>query len=396
MKKWIAALMFGLLGVSSIVLGDGTMAFAEKEVKFGILTALTGPAAPWGIVNSRAMMMGADEINEAGGFKVKGETCKWRAVTFDHKYVPAEAVKALNKAIFSDKVSFVSVLGGSPLVACLPLLKSNNILSLNDASGGKAVTNPGNPLVFRFNPSIEGAYASVLPYIQKRDGIKTMVSINPDDDTGRDGFASTKYVAQFFNINVIAGEFFERGTKDFAAVLTRVIAKNPDLIETGQTDPTSQALILKQARELGYKGKILLHWGPDPEQVLKIAGPLAEGAYLGTMVPEPQNAIQKAIHERFLRKGYPANEWKASYYTHYTLFISLTKAIEECSSFDPVKIANALQDIIWEGPFGPAKFGGMKIYGIKRQFLMPWNLLQIKDGKMAWLVSAPVPPGILD
>ncbi len=95
-------------------------------------------------------------------------------------------MKALNKAIFSDKVQFVNVLGGSCLLASMPLLKANNILSMNSAVGGKATTNPDNPLVFRHNPILETAYAAVWPFLQKREGgFKTVAILNPDDETGR-------------------------------------------------------------------------------------------------------------------------------------------------------------------------------------------------------------------
>ena len=111
MKKIITVLtscvMFCALGM---IMG-GSNVYAEKEVRFGILTALSGPAAVWGIANSRAMEMSADKINEKCGFKVKGETYKWKTITYNHQYIPAEAVKALNRAIYSDKVSFVDIMG---------------------------------------------------------------------------------------------------------------------------------------------------------------------------------------------------------------------------------------------------------------------------------------------
>ena len=242
------------------------------------------------------------------------------------------------------------------------------MLSLNNAAGGKSVTNPDNPLVFRFNPAIEASYASALPYIQKHNGVKTVACINPDDETGKLNLDAAKYVMGKLNLKIIASEFFERGIKDFTPMLTKIIAKNPDMIETGMSDPTSQALMLKQARELGYKGTMYLVWGPDSMQVLKVAGPFAEGAYLGTALAEPVNEKQKAIKARFLKK-YPERDWNANYYTHYALFDCLTKAIVKCQSFDSATITKVLENMSWEDAFGPASFGGRKIFGIKRQML---------------------------
>ncbi|MBU2549346.1 MAG: ABC transporter substrate-binding protein [Proteobacteria bacterium] len=397
MKNLITVFIIAAFLLATGFCGGQGSAFAKDEYKtYGILTALSGPAAPWGIPNSRTIMMGADRINEKGGFQVKGVTYKWKTITYDHKYVPADAVKALNKAIYSDKVDFVQIMGGSPTLACIPLLKENNMLSLNDAAGGKAVTNPDNPLVFRYNPSLLAAYASILPWIKKNDGIKTMATINPDDATGKSGLWSAKIATDINKIEIVSEEFFERGSKDFAPLLTRVLAKKPDLIDTSYTDPTSSALICKQARELGFKGAILLIWGPDPKQVLKIAGKHAEGAYLGTSgPPEPRTPAQKALYERFLTK-YKKEEWDPNYYTHHAVIPCLTKAIEETQSFDPDVLAKHLEDMSWDSPQGVHRFGGKKIFGIKRQLLAPITILQVKGGEPVFAATLPVPDGIFD
>jgi len=397
MKKKLSGVLILCIAVIALCfLANTNLAHAKKEVNLGIITALTGPAAPWGIGNSRGMQLGAEAINEAGGFKVKGETYKWKVIVYDSKYVPSEAVKALNQAIYSDKISFAAIMGGSPLLGCIPLLKQNNILSLNNAAGGKAVTNPDNPLVFRFNPAIEISYAGQLPYLKKQHGVKTIISINPDDETGRSSAQAVKYVAgKLGGLTIIDSVFFERGSKDFLPILTKIIAKKPDMIETGMTDPTSQALILKQARELGYKGIMHLIWGPDPNHILKIAGSFAEGAYLGTTLPEPVNAKQKEIKAQFLKK-YPEKEWDAMIYSEYCLAEVLTKAIVKCQSFDSAAVAKALEEVTWVDAYGPCAFGGTKLFGIKRQMLQQMNLLRVVKGKPVWVQTAGAPPGILD
>lgn len=395
MKKLASVLSMSVMVCFISMIMGISYVYAENEIRFGILTALSGPASVWGIANGRAIEMGADEINEKGGFKVKGETYKWKVLMYDSQMYPAGGVKALNKAIYSDKVSFVAIQGGAVVMACMNLLKQNNILSLNNASAGKAITNPDNPLVFRFNPSPETAYSASLPYIQKHEGIKTVACINPDNESGRAFLASAQFIMDKINLTIVASEFHEQGIKDFTPLITRMIAKNPDMIETGTMDPTSQALVLKQARELGYKGTIFLTWGPDPKQVLKIARQLAEGAYLGTSLAEPANEKQKAIKARFL-KGYPERDWNANYYTHYALVDCLTKGIVKSQSFDPMTIAKALENLTWEDAYGPVSFGGSKLFGIKRQMLQQSNLLKVINGEVTWIISAPTPPGILD
>ena len=395
MRKLILVFVIGFVLPASIFEGGQSAVFAAEEIAFCNITALSGPAAPWGIPSARGLRLGAEEVNENGGFKVEGKVYKWKIIDYDHKYTPAEAVKAANRAIYSDKARYLSIMGGSPTLACLPLMKENKILSLNAAGGGKSVTNPDNPLVFRYIASVHSVYASIYPYLMKNEGVKTSACVNPDDATGQSGYAASRMMADASNVKIIVKEYFERGSKDFTAMLTRVLAKKPDMIDTCYTDSTSSALICKQARELGYEGVILLTWGPDPEQVLKIAGPHAEKAYMALGPLEPKTPHQKQVYERFTAK-WGAGEWDRNVWFQYDLIPCLTKAIVETQSFDPHILARHLEAMTWEGVMGKAYFGGSKLFGIKRQYMVPLSLYQFQNGKPVYLQDLPIQPGILD
>ncbi|MCK9274930.1 MAG: ABC transporter substrate-binding protein [Syntrophales bacterium] len=394
--KCIAAIGIFFLAFGLILAPQAAVAEKAETINFGIISYLTGPASPWGIPNFRSISMGAEMVNEKGGFKVNGKTYKWKVFSYDSKYIPAEAVKAANKAIYADKCRFLAIGGGACVIACMSLLKSNDILSLDFAGGGKSLTNPDNPLVFRYNPGIENMYAAFYPFLIEKEGIKTVATINPEDETGKSGLAASELLAGINNVEIISKVFFERGSKDFASILTKLIAQKPDLIETSYTDPTSAALICKQARELGYKGVILLPWGPDPAQVIKIAGPHAEGVYMAVAGPiEPQNEAQQAIYDRFVSK-WPAKEWDPNIWPHTELVPCLTKAIEATQSFDSATLAKYLEDATWDSPFGELSFGLKGVFGIKRQLMFPLSAFTVKDGKAVFIGTPQMPKGVLE
>src|SRR5215831_8039004 len=62
---------------------------AEKTIKYGIATPLSGPAAPWGIPHVRAAEMVFEEVNNQGGIEIGGQKYKIEIVSYDHKYVIA-------------------------------------------------------------------------------------------------------------------------------------------------------------------------------------------------------------------------------------------------------------------------------------------------------------------
>lgn len=369
---------------------------AAEKVRLGVLCALSGPAAPWGIPNSRSIILEAEELNKKGGLKVGGKTYELEVMVYDHKYIPAESAKAANKAIFADKCNFLAIQGGAPTMAAIPLMNENKILSLNFAGGADQLIKKENPLLFIYNPSIELMYASVFPVIKKRENIKTLIIINPNDTSGKSGTAASKAAAAREGFKVLAEEFFERGSKDLTALLTRIVNQKPDLIDTSYTDPTTSALICKQARELGYKGSVLLAWGPDPAQVKKMAGPHAEKAYMSLAGPlDPKTDFQKKIYKAYLDK-WGEKEWNSTIWSNYGLATSLAKGIETAQSLDPFKIAAALEKVTWDTPVGTLRYGGSKLFGAKRHLLYPITLYQFQQGEAVFLGTLPIREGVLD
>jgi ABC-type branched-subunit amino acid transport system substrate-binding protein len=81
---------------------------------------------------------------------------------------------------------------------------------------------------------------------------------------------------------VAATVYYDRGTQDFSPALTKLLEKNPDAIFP-MVAP-AQHLIVKQARELGYKG-LLMGWGGDPWITIKVAGREASDGNLMYFAP---------------------------------------------------------------------------------------------------------------
>ena len=71
---------------------------------------------------------------------------------------------------------------------------------------------------------------------------------------------------------VISTEMFERSLKDFQPMLTKVIATKPDIIEIASVPPATTGLLVRQARELGYKGLFVKDAGAAVKEIVDAAG----------------------------------------------------------------------------------------------------------------------------
>ena len=95
------------------------------------------------------MELAADDINAGGGIKAGKETVTVKLITYDNKYDAKEALSAVNRLIYSDKVKYVVTTGGTCVIAVNPLITENKILHIGYTYGGKKATNPNAPYTFR-------------------------------------------------------------------------------------------------------------------------------------------------------------------------------------------------------------------------------------------------------
>ena len=121
---------------------------------------------------------------------------------------------------------------------------------------------------------------------------------------------------------MINHQFFPEDTTDFYPILTKAIAANPDMIVIGLGNPGNVPVIIKQARELGWKGPMGLTQGSvgSATTALKIAGEAAEGFIYTTPSHGDRQFLSKQENEwmdYFLKRwGVLARWWSTYRYRH--------------------------------------------------------------------------------
>ena len=85
---------------------------------------------------------------------------------------------------------------------------------------------------------------------------------------------------------------FVNTDQDFTTLLTDALSKNPDVIFTSVGYAPSAALIIKQARELGYTGPIFGGDALDAPELYEIAGEKVDGVIFTTFYDAAQPATE--------------------------------------------------------------------------------------------------------
>ena len=361
---------------------------AADVIKFGISTPLSGPAAPWGIPHKNATELIFDEINAQGGLDVGGKKYKLEIIAYDHKYVIAEGVATINRLIAKDGVKYISVLGGAVVKANEEPVNEGGVLNLPLAYA-EGLVSPKNPLTFHSFPSPPETSVFWKWVKEKHPQIKRVATISPNDDTGWWSIkVETAYIEKL-GYQIAAKEFFERGLTDFNPILLRMLAQKPDIISVQASPAGSVGLIIKQARELGFKGRFIHLGQVDTSVVGNIAGKQnVEGMWVHGYVQSPLPEKVKSWQARYTKKY---GEWNATSIDFVNPAFAFVAAVKKAQSLDPKKIAAALQTVEFENLWGKAHFGGKDFYGVPNQIIYPMPFSEVKDG-VAHLVAQLRPP----
>jgi len=388
MRPQRSAIWAAFLAVAALAAVGAGSARAADVIKFGISTPLSGPAAPWGIPHKQATELIFDEINAQGGLDLGGKKYKLEVVAYDHKYVIAEGVATVNRLIAKDGVHYISILGGAVVKANEEAVNEGRVLNLPLAYADGLVSTK-NPLTFHSFPSPPETTTFWKWIKQNHPGLKRVATISPNDDTGWWSIKVETGFVQKLGYETVAKEFFERTMTDFNPVLLRILAQKPDIISVLASPAGSVGLIIKQARELGFKGRFIHIGQVDTSVVANIAGKAnVEGMWVHGFVQAPLPEKVKSWQARYTKKY---GEWNATSIDFANPAFAFVAAVKKAQSVDPKKVADALGVVEFENLWGKAHFGGKDYYGIGNQIIYPMPFSEVKDG-VATLVVQLLPP----
>lgn len=96
----------GAAAFAAVAFGSAAGA-KDLTLDIGVSDALTGGAAVYGLPQSNAVKLAAEEINAAGGVEVGGDTYMLNVIAYDDKANPTEASNSVRKLLDRDGVKYI-------------------------------------------------------------------------------------------------------------------------------------------------------------------------------------------------------------------------------------------------------------------------------------------------
>lgn len=373
-----SALIGGSLGLYIAALPS--TAVAADVLKIGIIAPLTGPAAPWGIAMAEGAKILAAHYNAEGGLDVGGKRYQLAIIAYDDLYSAQGAVTAYNRLAYEDKVAYVVVAAGISTMALKRMANDDKVVIMTSGFIADEL-DPESRYMYRMWGPPADFFPPLIAWLRQNRPERHVVIINPNDETARQNGELAVKLYKNNGYDVLSNELYERTTRDFLPLITKVLGLKPDVIDLGATAPATAALLTRQLREFNYGGLIFISGSTAWREVLAGAGPAASEGVVNVLAADPANKAYAAFAAEFRSAiGQEPNEVLAPYSDGVNFLIKSIQAsgaVGDTSKFEEGFFKAAPFTTI-QGESAP--IGGKAEYGIDHQVNAVRYIGVIKSG----------------
>ena len=368
------------IAIVSCALSLSLPAVSAETLKLGVLATLSGSGTAWGIAMQGAAELAAEDVNSRGGLEVAGKKYTVEITAYDDRYKAADALTAVNRLIFDDQIKFiVGPLGSAPALAVLPVSTENKVITMTLAFTPKALS-PDFPYSFRPVIPTDVFSDPQVKWVVEKLGAKRIGTLYPNDESGQQVSIANEAAYNKVGATFVAKEPFERERVDFVPLLTRVLAQKIDAFELDGNAPQTAGLLVKQLRELGFKGPIIRTGGDATPDILQIAGKeAAENIYVHQAV-DPESPVMKEYTRRFEAKyKVPMNAFSPFFYANIQALFSAMKQAGTVTDTDKVR-ETMLGMSNFATVLGKVNWTGEAQWKSNQQLDAPFYVAVLKDG----------------
>jgi branched-chain amino acid transport system substrate-binding protein len=324
--------------VLTAALVTAASAHAQQTINLATLVELSGTGASAGTNFKNGVELAIKEINATGGILGK----KVENSVMDTQSNPGVAKGLAQKAVDQDVFAvFGPVFSGSILVSMAEIRRAE----IPNFTGGEAsaITQQGNPYIFRTSLTQANAMPKVARYIDGELKAKTAAVIYINNDLGKGGNEAIVKALEGRHVKVVAAISTDAGQLDFSAPVLKAKQANPDVIFV-YTNEEESARALRELRKQGWTKPIVGESTLTGQKVIDLAGEAANGgiAHVGLTADAP-NPLVQAFRARFEKEYKYTPDHNAI--KGYTGLYILKAGIEKVGKLDRVAVAKALHGL---------------------------------------------------
>ena len=351
-------------------------AFAEDVIRIGVDGVMSGAAASWGLVNKYCAETTAEMYNAKGGVEIGGKKYKIEVVGLDDKNDPKVSVSNAEK-LTSDGIHYI--IGpniDTTALAVKPVVERAKAVNFPYAFSKDLYKAPASASVLGMVASYQVGPV-VYEYLKTKKGVKKMSFVSRNESDSKNQQTEGVEAAKRLGLTVVSGsESYEPGTTDFMPIMTKIVRGKPDAIVLSGVAPADAPLLIKAARDLGFKGTLSTETAQDAKILKEVAGATAKGfiSVGGASTPEIQSDYMKQFIEAYKKH---VGEWNDEAGTKvYALEMILAVFKKNPKAIGDVEAFKAeMKTFKMKNPFvksdTPLEFVGQRDFGRRSQIGVP-------------------------
>ena len=246
----------------------------EADVAIGYQAPLTGEYAQYGQTFRNSATLAVDDFNKTHRLPDARVVLKFE----DSKSDAKEAINIARK--FSDDASIVGVIGdfsSAASIAAGKVYANTHVPQLSQTASHPDFVKL-SPWQFR-NITTMAYEAPRTAAWAHENGVKRIAIIAIQNDWGQSSVAEFTKAFKALGGEVVDTEFYNPGSRDFRSIVTKASRTRPDAFYLVQFYEDGASL-LQQLRQLGNRKPLYATSSLVEEQLIKLAGPAAEGVKL--------------------------------------------------------------------------------------------------------------------
>ena len=360
------------------------------SVKIAHAGPLTGSIAHLGKDDENGVRLAVDQTN-AKKIKIDGKVLKIQFMTEDDQADPKVGTTVAQKLVDAKVAAVIGHLNSGVTIPASEIYNKAGIPVISGSATNPTLTERGLKNVFRTVGRDDQQGPALATYIANELKGKKVALIDDKTAYGEGLANEVEKTLKAGKVNPIARERTTDKETDFKAILTKIKAKNPDVVFHGGMDATGGPL-LKQARELGIKAVFVFGDGACTNEMAKMAGDAAEG-FVCSQAGLPSEAASKEFLTAFNSKYGEVKQY-APYFYDGTL--AMIEAMKKANSVDPAKFMPEVFNVSFAGATGKVEFDAkgdrkdaeITIFKMTRGKIAPVSI--VKNGvATAFVVAAP-------
>ena len=311
---------------------------------------LTGSIAHLGKDDENGVALAVAQANDKK-ITIGGQQVTFKMQSEDDQADPKTGTTVAQKLVDAKVAAVVGHLNSGVTIPASEIYNKAGIPVISGSATNPALTERGLKTVFRTVGRDDQQGPAIAAYIAgELKGRK--VAIIDDKTAYGEGIANeVEKTLKGSKVNIVARERTTDKETDFKSILTKIKAKNPDVIFHGGMDATGGPM-LKQARELGIKAVFAFGDGACTNEMAKLAGAASEGMAC-SQAGLPAEAASKDFKDSFTAK-YGEIKQYAPYFYDDTM--AVIEAMKKADSTDPAKFGPEMFNVSFTGATGKVEF----------------------------------------